>query len=77
MPAFAQALKDVAARVPETEVLMIIGTDGIPIEKLTLRADPNIEASPPSTRRCCARASRRRPTPGSARCASSPSRPSG
>jgi predicted regulator of Ras-like GTPase activity (Roadblock/LC7/MglB family) len=44
MPAFARVLKDVAARVPETEVLMIIGTDGIPIEKLTLRSDPNIEA---------------------------------
>jgi predicted regulator of Ras-like GTPase activity (Roadblock/LC7/MglB family) len=44
MPAFADALKDVARRVPETEMLMIIGTDGIPIEKLTLKADPNMEA---------------------------------
>jgi predicted regulator of Ras-like GTPase activity (Roadblock/LC7/MglB family) len=42
--AFADALKSVASRVPETEVLMIIGTDGIPIEKLTLRPDPNMEA---------------------------------
>jgi predicted regulator of Ras-like GTPase activity (Roadblock/LC7/MglB family) len=41
---FAEVLKGVAARVPETEVLMIIGTDGIPIEKLTIRADPNMEA---------------------------------
>ena len=44
MTAFADALKAVAARVPEGELLMIIGTDGIPIEKLTLRADPNMEA---------------------------------
>jgi hypothetical protein len=43
MTAFADALKGVAARVPESELLMIIGTDGIPIEKLTLRADPNME----------------------------------
>jgi predicted regulator of Ras-like GTPase activity (Roadblock/LC7/MglB family) len=42
--AFADALKGVAGRVPETEVLMIIGTDGIPIEKLMLRPDPNMEA---------------------------------
>jgi len=44
LPAFAAALKGIAGRVPETEVLMIIGTDGIPIEKLTVRADPNMEA---------------------------------
>lgn len=44
MSAFAEVLKGVAGRVPETEVLMIIGTDGIPIEKLTIRADPNMEA---------------------------------
>jgi predicted regulator of Ras-like GTPase activity (Roadblock/LC7/MglB family) len=42
--AFADALRRVAGRVPETEVLMIIGTDGIPIEKLVIRPDPNIEA---------------------------------
>ena len=44
MGAFSDALNAVAGRVPETEVLMIIGTDGIPIEKLTVRADPNMEA---------------------------------
>jgi predicted regulator of Ras-like GTPase activity (Roadblock/LC7/MglB family) len=44
MPAFADVLKRVASRIPETELLMIIGTDGIPIEKLTIRADPNMEA---------------------------------
>jgi predicted regulator of Ras-like GTPase activity (Roadblock/LC7/MglB family) len=42
--AFADALERVAARVPETEILMIIGTDGIPIEKRVVRADPNFEA---------------------------------
>ena len=41
---FTEALETVARRVPETEVLMIIGTDGIPIEKLTVRPDPNMEA---------------------------------
>jgi len=44
LPAFTEALRRIADRVPESEVLMIIGTDGIPIEKLTLRADPNMEA---------------------------------
>jgi predicted regulator of Ras-like GTPase activity (Roadblock/LC7/MglB family) len=44
LPAFAQVLERVAGSVPETEVLMVIGTDGIPIEKLTVRADPNMEA---------------------------------
>ena len=44
MGAFSAALERVAARVPETEVLMIIGTDGIPIEKRVVRADPNLEA---------------------------------
>ncbi len=44
MAAFADALQEVARRVPETEVLMIIGTDGIPIERLVVRADPNIDA---------------------------------
>jgi predicted regulator of Ras-like GTPase activity (Roadblock/LC7/MglB family) len=42
--AFADALRRVAGRVPEAEVLMIIGTDGIPIEKLLIRPDPNMEA---------------------------------
>jgi predicted regulator of Ras-like GTPase activity (Roadblock/LC7/MglB family) len=42
--AFADALKAVASRVPETEVLMVIGTDGIPVEKLMVRPDPNMEA---------------------------------
>ncbi len=44
MAGFADVLGGVARRVPETEVLMIIGTDGIPIEKLLVRPDPNMEA---------------------------------
>ncbi len=44
MAAFTEALRHVADRVPETEVLMIIGTDGIPIETLLVRPDPNMEA---------------------------------
>jgi predicted regulator of Ras-like GTPase activity (Roadblock/LC7/MglB family) len=41
---FSDALRAVAVRVPEAEAIMIIGTDGIPIEKLMLRPDPNLEA---------------------------------
>ena len=44
MSTFSDVLHSVATRVPETETLMIIGTDGIPIEKLLLRPDPNMEA---------------------------------
>jgi predicted regulator of Ras-like GTPase activity (Roadblock/LC7/MglB family) len=41
--AFAQALEVVATRVPEMRVVMIIGTDGIPIERLIVQQDPNLE----------------------------------
>jgi predicted regulator of Ras-like GTPase activity (Roadblock/LC7/MglB family) len=41
---FAEALKAVAAKVPEMQVVMIMGTDGIPIEKLVVKPDPNLEA---------------------------------
>ncbi|MBI3932640.1 MAG: roadblock/LC7 domain-containing protein [Acidobacteria bacterium] len=44
MAGFAEALRSVAAKVPETQVLMVMGTDGIPIERLVVRADPNLEA---------------------------------
>ena len=44
VPAFREALRSISTRVPETQMLMIMGTDGIPIEKLVLRADPNLEA---------------------------------
>jgi predicted regulator of Ras-like GTPase activity (Roadblock/LC7/MglB family) len=41
---FREALQDVAARVPETQVLILMGTDGIPVEKLVVQPDPNLEA---------------------------------
>jgi predicted regulator of Ras-like GTPase activity (Roadblock/LC7/MglB family) len=41
---FAEALQRIAARVPEARMLMIMATDGIPIEKLVLHPDPNMEA---------------------------------
>lgn len=44
MSGFAEALKAVAAKVPEMQVVMIMGTDGIPIEKLVVKPDPNLEA---------------------------------
>ena len=65
-----RSLKDVAARVPETQVLMIMGTDGIPIEQLVLRADPNIEAVAAEYTTLCGPASPAARTRGSARCAS-------
>lgn len=44
MSGFRDALEKVAARVPETQMLIVMATDGIPIEKLVVRADPNLEA---------------------------------
>ena len=44
VPAFGEALRLVSMRVPETQMVMIMGTDGIPIEKLVVRPDPNLEA---------------------------------
>jgi predicted regulator of Ras-like GTPase activity (Roadblock/LC7/MglB family) len=44
MTAFKQALERIAARVPETQVVLIMGTDGIPVERLVVRPDPNFEA---------------------------------
>jgi predicted regulator of Ras-like GTPase activity (Roadblock/LC7/MglB family) len=41
---FGEALQQVASRVPEAEVLMVIGTDGIPIDRLAVRPGPDIEA---------------------------------
>jgi predicted regulator of Ras-like GTPase activity (Roadblock/LC7/MglB family) len=42
--AFADTLQQVAARVPETQLLIVMGTDGIPIEKLVVRPAANLEA---------------------------------
>ena len=44
VPAFREALRIISAKVPETRMLMIMGTDGIPIEKLVVHPDPNLEA---------------------------------
>ena len=44
MASFGEALKGIAARVPEAEVLMVIGTDGIPVDKLTIRSVGDIDA---------------------------------
>ena len=44
MTGFADALKAIAARVPETHVLIVMGTDGIPIDKLVVRPAANLDA---------------------------------
>ncbi len=44
MTSFGDALQRIASQVPEAEVLMVIGTDGIPIDRLAVRPAPNIEA---------------------------------
>jgi len=41
---FGDALKQVALKVPESQVLMVMGTDGIPIERLVIHAEANLEA---------------------------------
>jgi predicted regulator of Ras-like GTPase activity (Roadblock/LC7/MglB family) len=41
---FMDALKGIASRVPETQIAMIIGTDGIPVDKLVMDAPSHGEA---------------------------------
>jgi len=41
---FTAALKAFGARVPETRLVMIMGTDGIAIEKLAPTPDANLDA---------------------------------
>jgi predicted regulator of Ras-like GTPase activity (Roadblock/LC7/MglB family) len=41
---FGDALQQIARRVPEADVLMVIGTDGIPIDRLVVRPGPDVEA---------------------------------
>jgi predicted regulator of Ras-like GTPase activity (Roadblock/LC7/MglB family) len=41
---FSEPLRRIAASVPETQLIMIMGTDGIPIERLVVQPDPNLEA---------------------------------
>ena len=44
MTTFGDALQRIARQVPEAEVLMVIGTDGIPIDRLAVRPGPDVEA---------------------------------
>ncbi len=44
MSHFGEVLRVLAARVPEARLLIVMATDGIPVEKLTVRADPRLEA---------------------------------
>lgn len=44
MGVFTETLRGVAARVPETQVVMVMGTDGIPIDRFAPRPDANLEA---------------------------------
>src|SRR5262245_45564779 len=44
MASFSDALQSIANKVPEAQIVMIMGTDGIPIEKLVARPDPALEA---------------------------------
>jgi predicted regulator of Ras-like GTPase activity (Roadblock/LC7/MglB family) len=41
---FSEALQAVARRVPEAQLLIIMATDGIPVEKLILQPSANLEA---------------------------------
>ena len=44
MDGFGEALKRIASRVPEAQVVMVIGTDGIAIDKLAVRPGSDVEA---------------------------------
>lgn len=44
MSGFGEALKKIAAQAPEAQLLIIMGTDGIPIEKLVVGPSSNLEA---------------------------------
>jgi len=43
MAGFREALQGIAERVPEAEVLMVIGTDGIPVDRIAPHPVPDIE----------------------------------
>lgn len=42
--AFKEALRRVADRVPETRLVMVMDTDGIMVDRLIVRPDPELEA---------------------------------
>ena len=44
MAGFKEALQRIASRVPETQLLIIMGTDGIPVDKLVAKPDANLDA---------------------------------
>jgi predicted regulator of Ras-like GTPase activity (Roadblock/LC7/MglB family) len=44
MAGFGDVLRAFVAQVPETQLVMIVGTDGIPVERLAVAERPNIEA---------------------------------
>jgi predicted regulator of Ras-like GTPase activity (Roadblock/LC7/MglB family) len=41
---FRETLEAIAQRVPELRMLVIMGTDGIPVDRYVVRPDPNMEA---------------------------------
>jgi predicted regulator of Ras-like GTPase activity (Roadblock/LC7/MglB family) len=41
---FSEVLHGLATALPEVRLLIVMATDGIPIEKLVVRADPRLEA---------------------------------
>lgn len=44
MAGFADTLKAIADRIPEVRMLLIMGTDGIPVDRYVRVADPDLEA---------------------------------
>ena len=44
MTGFPESLRAIANRVPEAQYLLVMAIDGIPIEKLVLKSEPNMEA---------------------------------
>lgn len=44
MTGFADSLRAIADRVPEAHYLLVMAIDGIPIEKLVLRPESNMDA---------------------------------
>ncbi len=44
MAGFADALKSIADRIPEARMLVIMGTDGIPVDRYVRAPDASLEA---------------------------------
>lgn len=43
MAGFTETLKAIAERIPEVRLLLIMGTDGIPVDRYLRVPDPNLE----------------------------------